>query len=45
MNRDIIAMLESLKVSNIKLGLISNCTEEEVQGWSGSDLLPYWNRQ
>ncbi|WP_274653422.1 HAD family hydrolase [Paenibacillus humicola] len=35
---DIPAMLGRLREEGMKLGLISNCTEEEVRGWSGSPL-------
>lgn len=39
----IIALLEELKRRNIKIGLISNCSEEEVRGWRGSRLAGYFD--
>jgi putative hydrolase of the HAD superfamily len=39
----ITGLLEGLKDRGIKLGLISNCTEEEVQSWPGSKLAPYFD--
>ncbi len=38
---DVIALLKTLKSNNIKIGLISNCTEEEVRGLPGSELAAY----
>lgn len=40
---DMVTLLGRLKEKDIKLGLISNCTEEEVQAWSGSKLAPYFD--
>ncbi|WP_268760157.1 HAD family hydrolase [Bacillus sp. FJAT-28004] len=39
----VIAMLEQLQSKHIKIGLISNCTEEEVQQWQASELAPYFD--
>lgn len=39
----IINMLENLKAKNIKIGLISNCAPEEIEGWSASLLPPYFD--
>lgn len=39
----ICAMLESLKERGLQLGLISNCTEEEVVGWQDSELASYFD--
>lgn len=39
----IIKMLENLKAQNIKIGLISNCTSEEIEGWYTSLLPPYFD--
>lgn len=39
----IINMLENLKAKNIKIGLISNCTSEEIEGWYTSLLPPYFD--
>jgi ribosomal protein S18 acetylase RimI-like enzyme len=35
--------LEDLRDNEIKLGLISNCTEEEIRGWSKCELAPYFD--
>lgn len=40
---DVFALLERLKRAGAKLALISNCTEEEVQGWADSGLAPYFD--
>jgi len=40
---DISEMLDGLKKRGIKLGLISNCTEEEVRAWERSILPPYFD--
>jgi HAD superfamily hydrolase (TIGR01549 family) len=37
-DNDIIKTLQCLKEMNIKVGLISNCASEEVQGWYTSSL-------
>lgn len=37
------AMLEALKDRGLQLGLISNCTEEEVMGWKSSELATYFD--
>ncbi|WP_413376378.1 HAD family hydrolase [Paenibacillus taichungensis] len=39
--QEIIELLEVLRKKDIKLGLISNCTEEEVQSWKYSELAQY----
>ncbi|MGF7032668.1 putative hydrolase of the HAD superfamily [Paenibacillus mucilaginosus] len=39
---DIVQMLCRLKDRGIRLGLISNCTAEEVTAWAGSPLAPYF---
>ncbi|MEK4523673.1 HAD family hydrolase [Psychrobacillus sp. FSL W7-1457] len=39
----IIKMLENLKAKNIKIGLISNCTSEEIEGWYTSLLPPFFD--
>ncbi|MCR8633079.1 HAD family hydrolase [Paenibacillus radicis (ex Xue et al. 2023)] len=41
---DIIELLENLRNNNIKIGLISNCTEEEVRYWHGSMLAQYFDK-
>lgn len=38
---DILELLADLRTQHIKVGLISNCTEEEVQYWGKSELSPY----
>lgn len=40
---DIVEVLERIRSSGIKLGLISNCTEEEVQYWRASRLDAFFN--
>lgn len=40
---DIVAMLEKLRQQGMRLGLISNCTEEEVTYWEKSELAPYFD--
>ncbi|XEC96526.1 HAD family hydrolase [Paenibacillus tarimensis] len=40
---EIFEMLECVKKKGIKLGLISNCTEEEVQAWNSSKLAGYFD--
>jgi putative hydrolase of the HAD superfamily len=37
-NTDVIDLLKQLKREPVKLGVISNCTEEEVQGWAECPL-------
>ena len=37
------AMLQDLKDRGLQLGLISNCTEEEVCGWQSSKLASYFD--
>lgn len=39
----IIGMLENLKAMNIKIGLISNCTSEEIEGWFNCVLPSYFD--
>ncbi|SFL34507.1 putative hydrolase of the HAD superfamily [Paenibacillus sp. 1_12] len=43
MDKDVISLLKLLKSEHVKLGLISNCTEEEVQGWSDCPLGDYFD--
>ncbi|MBO0994536.1 HAD family hydrolase [Bacillus sp. SD088] len=40
---EILQMLQILKDSNIKIGLISNCTAEEVAGWETSSLAYFFD--
>lgn len=40
---DIVTMLAALRQRGIRLGLISNCTEEEVTYWSNSELAAYFD--
>jgi putative hydrolase of the HAD superfamily len=40
---DIIELLQWLRDRRIKIGLISNCTEEEVAYWRESSLAPYFD--
>lgn len=40
---NVMKMLEALRSKNIKIGLISNCTEEEVRQWQASELAPYFD--
>ncbi|MDF2721228.1 MAG: hypothetical protein K0Q59_903 [Paenibacillus sp.] len=35
---EVVVMLQRLKEQGLKIGLISNCTEEEVRGWDGCGL-------
>ncbi|WP_282937905.1 HAD-IA family hydrolase [Paenibacillus sp. RC67] len=39
----VIYMLKRLKSSGIRIGLISNCTEEEIRAWERCDLAPYFD--
>lgn len=39
---EVMAMLDYLKENGYKIALISNCTEEEIQGWADSELSPYF---
>lgn len=40
---EVFDLLDRLKQAGLKLGLISNCTEEEVQGWQTCGLAPYFD--
>lgn len=40
---DIVVLLGRLKQSGFKLGLISNCTEEEVRAWAECGLSDYFD--
>ncbi|RXZ77468.1 HAD family hydrolase [Paenibacillaceae bacterium] len=40
---DIVDLLSKLKNKGMKLGLISNCTEEEIRSWHRSDLAKYFD--
>lgn len=40
---DVFELLAALKQEGVKLGLISNCTEEEVRAWPDSELAPYFD--
>ena len=40
---EIVELLAFLRERRIKLGLISNCTEEEVAGWRESELSAYYD--
>lgn len=40
---EIIDLLKVLRKKDIKLGLISNCTEQEVQSWKSSNLAQYFD--
>jgi len=40
---DVLELLTSLKSNHIKLGLISNCTEEEISGWDDSELSRFFD--
>ncbi len=42
-NPDIADMLQRLRSMGLRIGLISNCTEEEVQGWEDSGLAEYFD--
>lgn len=39
----IVTMLQMLRDRGMKLGLVSNCTEEEVQGWRDCELAPLFD--
>lgn len=39
----VIYMLKRLKSSGIRIGLVSNCTEEEIRAWEHCDLAPYFD--
>lgn len=39
----VLAMLKELQSKHIKIGLISNCTEEEIRQWKASQLAPYFD--
>lgn len=40
---EIIELLGSLRARRIKIGLISNCSEEEVKFWADSQLAEYFD--
>lgn len=40
---DILELLTALRARQIKIGLISNCTEEEVRYWGKSELSTYFD--
>ncbi|WP_337097994.1 HAD family hydrolase [Paenibacillus sp. YIM B09110] len=40
---DIVEVLKQLRANGIKLGLISNCTEEEIHYWRSSELAAYFD--
>jgi len=40
---DIIFTLQELKNKQIKIGLISNCTHEDITAWESSELAPYFD--
>ncbi|MFC4812654.1 HAD family hydrolase [Paenibacillus sp. GCM10023250] len=40
---DVLELLTRLRARGIKLGLISNCTREEVDAWDGSELSPHFD--
>ncbi|SDT24742.1 putative hydrolase of the HAD superfamily [Paenibacillaceae bacterium GAS479] len=40
---EVIHLLTSLKNNKLKLGLVSNCTEEEISEWRHSELAPYFD--
>lgn len=42
-NSEIIRMLQALKELDMKIGLISNCTPEEVIGWKDSGLQEFFD--
>ncbi|MCU9612374.1 HAD family hydrolase [Caldibacillus lycopersici] len=42
-DNNIFHMLQKVKSMNIKLGLISNCTAEEVEGWQASHLSDFFD--
>ncbi|MCM3626064.1 HAD-IA family hydrolase [Paenibacillus glycanilyticus] len=39
----VLEMLEQLRSEGVKIGLISNCTPEEVKAWEASALAPYFD--
>jgi haloacid dehalogenase superfamily, subfamily IA, variant 3 with third motif having DD or ED/haloacid dehalogenase superfamily, subfamily IA, variant 1 with third motif having Dx(3-4)D or Dx(3-4)E len=42
-NAEVLELLQYLKQHQIKVGLISNCAEEEVRGWQQSVLSEYFD--
>lgn len=40
---EVIVLLDELRRENVAIGLISNCTEEEVNAWESSGLAPYFD--
>ncbi|MEF3302036.1 HAD family hydrolase [Paenibacillus sp. GYB003] len=40
---ELLELLRRLKTNGLKLGLISNCTEEEVRGWADSGLPAFFD--
>ncbi|MDF2719351.1 MAG: HAD-superfamily hydrolase, subfamily variant 1 [Paenibacillus sp.] len=40
---EVLELLGRLKQEGLKLGLISNCTEEEVHAWPDSELAPFFD--
>lgn len=42
-DKDILSQLSGLREKGLMLGIISNCTEEEVRGWKYSALAPYFD--
>lgn len=40
---EIISTLQELKKMQVKIGLISNCTHEDITAWKSSDLAPYFD--
>jgi HAD superfamily hydrolase (TIGR01549 family) len=40
---EIVHMLEQIKSCGMKIGLISNCTPEEIKAWPSSDLAKYFD--
>lgn len=42
-NEDVNNLLDAIRSKNVKIGLISNCTEEEVQSWRDSKLALYFD--
>jgi putative hydrolase of the HAD superfamily len=43
LERDIVDMVRALKAASVSLGLVSNTTPEEVTGWDGCELVPYFD--
>jgi HAD superfamily hydrolase (TIGR01549 family) len=43
MNPEVLELLKTLKKRGIKLGLVSNCSPEEVNSWSSSKLADYFD--